>query len=82
MRYSSNKDDPGYAAFMAAIGEGKSVRVFLDGAEQNHCSMADDDLGEVTRCVVDAGGKIQPDPAKPDHIWVETVTGAVRIVVA
>lgn len=79
MRVSSNKDDAGFDAFMGALANGQSVHVYLDGVEQTHVSMADDDLGQVTRCVLGEDRRIQADPAKADEVWTETVTGKVEI---
>lgn len=79
MRVSSNKDDAGFDAFMGALAAGRSVHVYLDGVEQTHVSVADDELGQVTRCVLDEKGRIQVNPAKSDEVWIETVTGKVEV---
>jgi hypothetical protein len=79
MRVSINKDDPGFDAYQAARAAGKSVHVYLDGVEVKACLMADDDLGTVTRHVLNADGQVQIDPEKRDEVWTETVNGKVEI---
>jgi hypothetical protein len=79
MRVSTDKDDEGYRQFVAAQANGKTIRVFLGGAEVLKCITADDELGFVVRNVVDASGNSQLDPIDPTHIWTERVLGNVEI---
>lgn len=80
MRLAANKDDPGYAHY-SAISH-KKIDVFLDGVEQKHVEMADEEAGEILRCVTDAEGHIQIDPKNPYRVWTETVRGKVEIKVS
>ncbi|TCV66280.1 hypothetical protein [Neorhizobium sp. S3-V5DH] len=78
MRLSSDKDDAGYAAWCHLNGDGKVARVFLDGIPQKDATMADDEIGEVRRCVRTAEGNLA---VGHDEILMETVKGEVRIVI-
>jgi hypothetical protein len=77
VRLSTVPDDPGFAAWQET--RDRHPRIILDGVEQSHCTVADEELGTITRCVLNAAGKIQADPHKPDEIWMEQVTGKVEI---
>ena len=79
MRVSSIEGDAGHARWREAIESGKRVEVYLDGIEQKYCSIADTELGIVRRCVLDGEGKLQCNPASPDEIWTEDVSGAVTV---
>jgi len=80
MRLSSNKDaGPAFDAYQRFLIEHGVPHVFLDGVEQPKCCMADDEAGEIKRCVLDAEGRIQADPNNPEAIWTEIVTGKVEI---
>lgn len=79
MRISTDESDLGYPAFLHTLARGQSVRVFLDGQEVMGCSVADEEAGFVTRCVLDADRKAQQDPTDPESIWLETVYGDVRV---
>jgi hypothetical protein len=76
MRYSSYKDDPGYTNWMGNT----SIVVLLDGVEQRHCTVADEEQGLVVRCALDSDGNPQVDPEHPDEVLMETVHGVVRVV--
>lgn len=79
MRVSSNKDDPGFDAFVAARDNGQTIHAYLDGVEVKECTMADEELGQVTRFVLDADGRVQVDPENQEEAWIETVAGKVDI---
>lgn len=82
MRFCSNdKADSGWPAWNDVIKAGKRILVTLDGVEQNMVSMADDEQGEICRCILDDEGHAQVDPDHPDLIWVEKVRGDVRIII-
>lgn len=78
-RVSCNRDDPGYSQYTAAKSNNKNIIVLLDGAEVHYCSVADDELGFVVRCVLDENGRIQVDPNDSGRIWEERLTGEVEI---
>jgi hypothetical protein len=73
MRMSTIETDPGYGAWVRA---GRRARVFLDGVEQHHCSVADEEAGIIVRCKLDSEGNIY---AVGDEIAMEEVQGVVRI---
>lgn len=79
MRVSSIKGDPGYPQWSVAKAHGKTVKVYLDGVEQTHCSVADTDQGFVKRCVLNEEGRVQVDPNDPEMIWTERAEGNVRV---
>lgn len=79
MRVSAKADDPGNMAFVDALCAGKTVHIFLDEIEQRSVITADEAQGFVERHVLDADGNSQVNPFKTDEVWVETVTGKVRI---
>lgn len=58
---------------------GKRIRVFLDGVEQSLVITADEETGELVRCVPDANGKPQVDPADRESVWIETLRGRVEV---
>lgn len=78
MRLSSDKDDAGYRAWCELNGDGKRVKVFLNGVEQRGVTMADDEAGEVRRCVHTPAGNIAVDK-NAGEILMETVKGSVEI---
>ncbi|WP_425087782.1 hypothetical protein [Stappia sp.] len=82
MRVSSDKNDPGYAAYAQLRARGKTVTVFLDGVEVDKCDMADDEEGMVSYAVLTDDGKLQLDPCNPDQILTERAHGVVEIVVS
>lgn len=77
---SDDENDRGFAPWQEGFRQGKVHVVFLDGVEQKLCSMADEEAGLVRRAVPDDQGRAQIDPSKEDEIWIETVSGAVKIV--
>lgn len=79
-RISTEKGDPGERRYSELCGDGKAVRVYLDGVEQNDAVMADPGLGEVKRPVVTKNGNIAINHATGE-IYYETVRGAVRVEV-
>jgi len=78
MRFASDAADPGYEAWQKALLSGRNPKILLDGVEQKHCTMADDDLGLVTRCVLDPFGRSQSNPDNREEVWMETVSGLVE----
>lgn len=79
MRLATDKGDPGFPAWRRAIALGRKITVTVDGIEQNSCLMADEEEGQVRRCVLADDGGIQVDPDKPDEVWTEIARGEVRI---
>lgn len=80
MRLSVDKNDDGHVEWCKLTGDGKRVRVLLDGVDQKHCLMADEDAGEVRRCVVTDAGNIAVDYVAGEFLH-ETVKGKVQIVI-
>lgn len=80
-RVSVVKGDPGERLYGEACGDGKSVRVFLDGVEQRHAETADEVEGFVDRCVTTAEGNIAWN-RRTGEILKERVHGRVEIVIA
>lgn len=80
MRLATDKHDPGYPAWDRARALGRKITVTLDGVEQKSCTMADEEEGQVRRCVLTDDGRIQVDPDKSDEVWTEIVRGDVRIM--
>lgn len=83
MRYSADRTDKGYEAFILAHAEDKTIRVLLDGVQvpRRACVTADDSEGFVRRLILDGEGQPQIDPTDPSKAWAEDVRGAVQIVV-
>ena len=80
MRVSSDKADPGYAAWCALNGDSKIAVVFLNGEKVRDAVMADEEAGEVRRCVRTAADNLAFDKNTGD-ILKETLKGEVKIVV-
>jgi len=80
MRLSMDKNDSGYVEWCKLNGDGKHVRVLLDGEEQHRCVMADEETGDVKRYVVTDAGNIALD-FKNGEFLHETVNGKVQIVI-
>lgn len=78
IRVSSNKDDPGYRAWCIAKGDGKTVRVYLNGVEQKFASMADEARGEVRRAVLTPNGNLA---IGNDEVLEEIAYGDVRVTI-
>lgn len=80
MRISVDKDDAGYRTWyeLERKGKGKDVAIFLDGIRQWRVLMADDEAGEVTRCVVTPEGNVAIDEVT-ECLLTETVKGRVEI---
>jgi hypothetical protein len=57
---------------------GMSLRIALDGVEQQSVVAYDVVEGTVTRHVLDAAGKAQVEPGW-DRVWVETVSDDVQV---
>lgn len=79
-RISTEKGDPGERRYAELSGDGKRVRVFLDGVEQKDAVTADPGLGIVKRAVVTENGNIAINKATGE-IFYETVSGDVRVEV-
>ena len=78
MRLSSDKDDAGYADWCHLNGDGKDVKIYLDGVLQKETTMADDETGEVRRFVRTVEGNLAMGH---DEFLTETVKGKVEIVI-
>lgn len=76
IRVSMRKDDPGYRAFCIARGDGKKIRVYLDGVEQKCAATADESTGMIVRLVITENGNVAHDG---ENILEETVHGTVRV---
>lgn len=79
LRLSALKDDPGYRAWCELCGDGKTVKVYLDGVEQHDAVTADEADGMVYRAVRTPSGNLA---IGRDEILYETVYGDVRIVIS
>lgn len=75
-RFSQDKNDPGYRNWCIVTGDGMVVKVYLDGVEQKHCSMADEINGEIERIVMTPSGNMA---RSHDEILTEIVRGNVRL---
>ena len=80
-RMSTDKDDPGYAAWKSARANGQQIAVLLDGLERTDVITADETKREITRGVIDSSGRILVDHDKGE-IVTETLHGEVVIVVS
>jgi hypothetical protein len=49
MRYSTEPSDPGYEAWCATRKQGKRIRFYLNGKEQDHVILADEETGEMVK---------------------------------
>ncbi|RVQ20089.1 hypothetical protein [Sinorhizobium meliloti] len=78
MRLSSDKDDPGYRDWCIVRSDMKTIKVFLDGVEQNRCEMADDEAGEIRRFVTTPQGNLATDMIRGEFL-TEVVKGKVEI---
>lgn len=78
MRLSCDKDDAGYLAWGKLNGDGQRVTVFLDGIQQKHVIMADDEAGELRRIVISENGNMAKGH---DEFISEVVHGEVRFVI-
>ncbi|MBX3546889.1 hypothetical protein [Chelatococcus sp.] len=74
MRISCLKADPGYHGYVP------SVEVWLDGVKLSHVFTADDETGEVLRCVIDAHGHVIPD-ATGTRARTEVIRGKVEFLI-
>lgn len=81
MRLSSHEDDPGYLAWRALrdAGRAQAIVVLLNGIEQTHVEMADEERGIVRKCCLDERGGIF---CIGDEIAKETLYGNVQIVLS
>lgn len=74
MRISVNSDDPGYDNFKK-MGRGK---VFLDGAEVERATTADEEQGFVTHALSDERGRLLVDKSTKT-VLLGTLLGVVKI---
>jgi hypothetical protein len=94
MRVSSDRDDPGYAQYAAAVARGSTYDVELDGELLTRdCVTADEERGEVVRLVRDTHGQLVRDRGtqrvcsecgrfvpKKSGMVRETLHGTVRLI--
>ena len=80
-RVSCVKGDPGERLYAQACGDGKTVKVLLDGVEQQWAETADESLGFVERIVETPEGNMAINQARGE-VLMERVYGDVRIVIA
>lgn len=76
IRISCEKEDSGYRDYCIANGDGKIVKVWLDGVEQKRCVMADENLGVVKRMVTTPQGNIAHDNGE---FLFEEIKGFVEV---
>lgn len=77
VRMSCEPDDAGYVPWGMARGDGKIVKVWLDGVEQKQCITADESVGMVKRVLLTPAGNVA---VGNDEVLTEVVYGDVRIV--
>lgn len=77
-RVSMVESDPGYRAYCMLRGDGRHVRVFLDGVYQKYAKTADTAEGFVLRIATTPLGNMAHDG---ERLFEETVYGRVEIVV-
>lgn len=77
MRLSTRGEEVGFTAYRMAIANGKAIRIYLGDVEMKQCTMADDENGEVRRCVLSPNGYIVDDGN--GNVLEETLFGDVRI---
>lgn len=80
-RVSTIKGDPGERLYAEACGDGKTVKVFLDGVEQKWVETADEAEGFVDRVVETPEDNMAINLAAGE-LLKERVYGDVRIVIA
>lgn len=80
-RVSCVPGDPGERLYSQACGDGKTVKVFLDGAEQKWAETADESEGFVDRIVETPKGNVAINHVTGE-ILKERVYGDVRIVIS
>jgi hypothetical protein len=80
VRVSSDRDDPGYAEYLAGMRRGVVWDVELDGVLlTNDCVTADEERGEVVRNVRDLHGRLVIDKSSRS-VKRETLRGTVKLV--
>ncbi|BCH33150.1 hypothetical protein MesoLjLc_50800 [Mesorhizobium sp. L-8-10] len=77
-RVSTETGDPGERAYAMACGDGKRIKVYLDGVEQQYCLTADARQGWVKRHVITEQGNVAFNRAT-EEILTEVVHGRVEI---
>lgn len=78
MRISCLKGDAGERRYAELCGDGKKIKIFLDGVEQREALIADEEEGFVRRVVLTQKGKLAYNPAT-EAVLEETVRGKVRV---
>lgn len=78
IRVSCVKGDAGELLYAKLCGDGKPVKVFLDGVEQKECVTADETQGFIVRHIITEKGNAAFNPATGE-VLQETIKGAVRI---
>jgi hypothetical protein len=80
MRISNQQDDPGFAAWLALVEDGRNMglTVSLDGVELSHCLTADTDAGYVLRHRLHDDGRVVVDNGV---ICTEELRGTVVVFV-
>lgn len=80
-RVSCVPGDPGELLYSQACGDGKTVKVFLDGVEQKWAETADEAEGFVDRIVETPQGNMAINRVTGE-ILKERVYGDVRVVIS
>lgn len=78
IRISRDPADSGYRAYCEAFGDGKKIRVFLNGVEQRYVETADEREGFVLRAVTTDRGNLAHDG---HDVLTETVHGDVLVMI-
>jgi nucleoside-diphosphate-sugar epimerase len=80
MRYSTDRDDPGYLPYEAVRRAGQDVHIYLDGQVIKDAVTVDDEAGMVVRyCRNGAGDFYLVGSGEGASIARETLTGSVVI---
>lgn len=77
-RISCVPGELGEQLYGECCGDGRAIKIFLDGIEQTWAEMADEAEGVVRRIVMTPEGNMAVNHAT-DQLVTETVTGEVRI---
>ena len=78
MRLSTHEDDPGFIAWKKLVTD-NDIDIFLDGVEIKSVETADEELGYVLHCVLDADGNVQLHPERENEVWTTESSGRVEI---
>lgn len=69
-RLSADKDDPGYAPYMAIWSSGRDVKVFANDKQVKECITVDLERRYIKYYVLDDQDKAQIDPNDPNSAWI------------